>query len=64
MQNSNVKQADGHVDELIDEVVDDPDINSNERHFLHKIRGREHSSRRDVRKVLKIYQRSHFHQGQ
>lgn len=63
MKNANSDGMNVHVDELIEEVIDDPAINSNERHFLHKVRGRDHEDRRDMRKVLRIYTRSHFQQG-
>ena len=63
MTNSNRKQSNGHVDELIEEVQDDPTLDSNERHFMHKIHGRDHTDRREMRKVLKIYTHAHFQQG-
>jgi uncharacterized protein YneF (UPF0154 family) len=58
MHNPNQQQTDVHVDELIDEVADDPSLNSHEQHFMRSQRGRKHSDRRAVRKILKIYVKS------
>ena len=57
MQNSNTKQMNIHVDEMIDEVVDATSLNSHEQHFLRSRRNRDHSDRNEMRKVLKIYQK-------
>lgn len=46
MKNSNSRQTDTHVDELIEEVEDNPSLNSHERHFLRSRRGRRQGSGR------------------
>jgi UDP-3-O-acyl-N-acetylglucosamine deacetylase len=60
MKNNNLQQMSAHVDELIEDVEDDPILNSSERHFVHKIHGRDHTDRREVRKALKIYTKAKF----
>jgi hypothetical protein len=57
MRHGTEKEMAEHVDVLIDEVVDDPHVNSFDRHFLHKVHGGDHMDRRQTRRVLNIYAR-------